>query len=51
MSQMYILANKKKEPYLASIHLNTHHIQINGFLIGLNAFEKKIYSTYRYRER
>jgi hypothetical protein len=50
MVQMYILANKKKA-ILSFYSSYTHHIEINDFLIGVNAFDKKIYSTYRFRER
>ncbi len=37
---MYILP-KKKKAILSFYSSYTHHIQINDFLIGLNAFEKK----------
>lgn len=50
MAQMSIFANEKKD-ILSFDSSYTHDIEINGFFIGLNAFEKKIYSTYRERER
>jgi hypothetical protein len=51
MVQMYILTNKKEKAILSFYSSHTHHLRINDFLIGVNAFEKNIYSTYHYRDR